>query len=178
MSVFAGCHHIPRGNSLVSVAERFEQQKNDNGDGSHIHAPDFTLKNIYGGKDITLSDYSGKVVIIDFWATWCRPCQDAVKSINELYENYHADGLEVIGISIDRNKNAKDLDKVKAFVERKGIKYPVGSSTYELLTEYGISAIPFAILLDKNGDVIKLFRGYSVPAEAVMEREVKRLLSK
>ena len=113
-------------------------------------APDFEGPT-QDGETIKLSDYRGKVVLIDFWATWCGPCIAVLPSLIDAYAEYHEDGFEIIGISLD-----DDGDALARFVEgREGMAWP---NIFEgdawgspIGDEYGVEAIPFTLLLDGEG---------------------------
>ncbi|MDP2911458.1 MAG: TlpA disulfide reductase family protein, partial [Candidatus Omnitrophota bacterium] len=101
-------------------------------------APEFTLKDI-GGAEIKLSDFKDKVVIIDFWATWCPPCKAEIPHFIDLYSQYKDQGLEIIGISLDFN-GEKILP---AFVSKNNINYTILLGGEEVSDLYGgIAAIP------------------------------------
>ncbi len=117
-------------------------------------APDFTLESI-NGDTIKLSDYRGKVVILDFWATWCRPCVMEIPHYKELYEAYKDSGLAIIGIALDKPQ------KVVSFVDRFEVNYPIAVGDRSLAAEYGgIRAIPTTFVLDQDGKIYKKYVGY------------------
>ena len=117
-------------------------------------APDFTLESI-NGDTIKLSDYRGKVVILDFWATWCRPCVMEIPHYKELYEAYKDSGLAIIGIALDKPQ------KVVSFVDRFEVNYPIAVGDRSLAREYGgIRAIPTTFVLDQDGRIYRKYVGY------------------
>jgi peroxiredoxin len=120
-------------------------------------APDFTLKNALSDEDIKLSSYRGKVVLLDFWATWCRPCLMEIPHFKELRDEFGADKFEIIGVSTDH----KGLAVLVPFLNSWKLNYPVGLDTGTISTAYGgIRSLPTTFLLDKNGRVIQTFIGY------------------
>jgi peroxiredoxin len=114
--------------------------------------PDFTAKDTEG-KELTLSSYKGKVVLIDFWATWCGPCMREMPNVIKAYEKYHAKGFEIIGISFDSKK--EKLDKVIKAKNMTWRQYFDGKGWGNLLgKQFGISSIPATYLIGKDGKII------------------------
>jgi cytochrome c biogenesis protein CcmG/thiol:disulfide interchange protein DsbE len=133
-------------------------------------APDFTLTAI-DGKDVQLSDYLGKVVIIDFWATWCPPCKAEIPGFVELYEQYADAGLEIIGISLDQG----DLSVVSNFVKSYNVNYPIVYYKDEVIMNYGgIRSIPTTFVVDREGKIVERLVGYK-PKE-FFEKLIKSIL--
>lgn len=124
-------------------------------------APDFTLKNPEG-KDITLSNLRGKYVLIDFWASWCKPCRKAFPHMKELYAKYNSKGFEILGITNDTNHKLW-----KKAIEKDGIpwinvadEFPNEHGTARVIKEYGMDYLPSTVLIDKEGIIIgKLYHG-------------------
>jgi peroxiredoxin len=137
---------------------------------STAQAPDFTLPGI-DGKDLKLSSYKGKVVILDFWATWCPPCRKGIPDLIELKKKYGSKGLEVIGVSLD----TETKNQVPAFVKDKGINYPVVYGTQTVAQQYGgIEAIPTSFIIDKQGKIAASYQGL-MPI-LTYENQIKKLL--
>lgn len=134
-------------------------------------APDFSLKSV-DGKTVKLSDYKNKVVLIDFWATWCPPCRKGIPDLIDLQKKFKKD-LVVLGISLDTDTK----EDVPAFVKNYGINYPVvygDNSTAKLYG--GVSGIPTSFLVDKKGNIVDKHVGL-VPKE-IFVNEIKSLLKK
>jgi len=134
--------------------------------------PDFDVKDL-DGKPLSVAGYKGKVVMIDFWATWCGPCVAEVPNVAAIYKKYHAEGFEIIGVSLDRSG---DKDKLLSFTREHDMpwrQYFDGKFwSNDLAVKYGIQAIPATFLLDRSGKIIaKDVRG------AALEPAVKKALS-
>ena len=117
---------------------------------SNDKAPDFALKSLEG-KTIKLSDYEGKIVIIDFWATWCPPCRKGIPDLISIQKDFK-DDVVIIGISLDGEKTIKD---VPGFVKSYEINYPIVYGDEKVVNAYGgIEGIPTAFVIDKKGNVV------------------------
>ena len=118
-------------------------------------APEFILADLVG-KEVKLSDFKKKVVILDFWATWCGPCKKEIPDFIELYDRYKEKGFEMVGISLDRG----GPEVVKVFAEKYGINYTLLMDDGKVQNEYGpIQYIPTTFVLDKNGILRREWRG-------------------
>ena len=121
-------------------------------------APDFTLQAL-NDSSYTLSKMDGKVVLINFWATWCGPCRMEIPEFNELYKSYHEKGLEILGISVSDNKK-----QLKNFVKSFAVDYPLlyGSARdmNNIMKDYGgVYAVPSSFLIGKEGSIIWSYPG-------------------
>jgi peroxiredoxin len=121
------------------------------------------------GRKLRLAELRGKVVLVDFWSTTCVPCVREIPDLKRLYEKFHTNGLEVIGVSLDSNKAA-----LTRFIEKEKISWPqcydLDRATNQLATQYGITAIPVMWLVDKHGVLRQL------DARSDQEKKVKTLL--
>lgn len=135
-------------------------------------APNFALKTLEG-KTVKLSDYKGKIVIVDFWATWCAPCRKGIPDLVELQHTYSKD-LVIIGISLDQERTLKDL---KPFIKNYRINYPVVLADSKVIQDFGgITAIPTSFVIDQKGNIVDSHVGL-VPKK-VYEDKIKLLLNK
>ncbi len=116
-------------------------------------APDFKLP-VLGGGEASLSALKGKVVVVNFWATWCPPCLVEMPVLNELYAAYRDQGLEVLGLSLDE----EGLPVTKPFVEKLGVTYPIVEADRKTYQAYGnVLTIPHTFVIDRAGMVAKRF---------------------
>lgn len=120
-----------------------------------VAAPDFTLVDQYGNEH-KLSDYRGKTVFLNFWATWCSPCKAEMPQIQTLYENYgeNEGDLIVLGMAAPNYGREGDIDTIKKFLTDKGYTFPVlMDEDAEFFYQYGISAFPTTFMIDKDGNL-------------------------
>ncbi|MCX6894988.1 MAG: TlpA disulfide reductase family protein [Verrucomicrobia bacterium] len=125
--------------------------------------PDFAEKDL-AGKPLTVSGLKGKVVLIDFWATWCPPCRAELPNVIKVYQQQHAKGFEVIGISLD-----SDRAKLESFIKAQNMAWPQyfdgAGWGNKLAKKYGVDSIPATYLLDREGKIIaKGLRGEALEA--------------
>lgn len=137
-----------------------------------VVAPDFTLKDPYG-KKITLSSLRGQVVLVDFWASWCKPCRAENKNIVELYNKYHSKGFTVMSVSIDEDK-----DKWVAAVEHDNLPWKNQVSSLvgwecpvakQFGMVHGMTGVPYSVLLDKEGKVC----GYNLRGDELKNKLIE-----
>jgi thiol-disulfide isomerase/thioredoxin len=124
---------------------------------------------------VKLSDYKGKVVVLDFYATWCEPCRAETPRLVQIQKDYGANGLQVIGLNVGGDD---DRAQVPAFAREFGIEYPLGFPDDNLVEHYltDNQNIPQAFVFDRNGDLVKRFIGYSSNSGAELERVIKGAL--
>ncbi|QQS35267.1 MAG: TlpA family protein disulfide reductase [Ignavibacteriales bacterium] len=135
-------------------------------------APDFALKSTTG-KTVKLSEYKGKIVILDFWATWCGPCRKGIPDLIDLQNKYKND-LVVIGISVDQDRTKKE---VEPFIKNYGINYPIVYFDDKVIKDYGgIQSIPTSFIIDKEGNITN--RHIGLYPKYIYEEEIKELLVK
>ena len=118
-------------------------------------APSLELKDI-NGKTVRLSDYKGKVVVLNFWATWCPPCRKEIPDFIELQKQYGAQGVQFIGVALDE----EGLAKVKPYTEKNPFNYPILIGDAKGVARYGeMNAIPVTYVIDRKGVIRQNYVG-------------------
>ncbi len=150
--------------ALAAKQQEEMQAKLDNLIPVGSEAPDFT-QNTPEGKPFSLSSLRGKVVLVDFWASWCRPCRMENPNVVKAYKQYHAKGFDVLGVSLDKTKDAWTNA-----IKQDGLTWHhVSDLAYwnnAVAQQYGVSSIPFSILVDRDGKVLaKNLRGPALEAK-------------
>jgi cytochrome c biogenesis protein CcmG/thiol:disulfide interchange protein DsbE len=132
-------------------------------------APEFKLAGLEG-KPLSIADFHGKVVLLNFWATWCGPCRAEIPDLVEL-QNKYKDQLQIIGLVVDD----EDQDAIKKFITEFGINYPVAVAPDEIRMQYGgIAALPTSFVVDAEGRVVQKHEGLRDPV--LYEVEIRSLL--
>lgn len=157
---------------LSNELERVVDVENSlQGDVNWGNAPDFTLLQL-NGESFTLSSLKGKVIILDFWATWCPPCIKGIPDFIDLQEEYKEQGLEIVGVLLDQGKKASLESKVKEM----GINYVVVPGGREITQAYGgVRAIPTTFIIDQNGNKVKKYVGLN--SKETFESKIKELFA-
>jgi cytochrome c biogenesis protein CcmG, thiol:disulfide interchange protein DsbE len=136
---------------------------------AHSVAPDFSLQDLEG-RQLDLANYRGKVVLLNFWATWCAPCRSEIPHFVELQDTYREQGLQLIGISMDDGPKP-----VQEFYRAFKMNYPVAVGTEQVAEAYGgVLGLPITFLIGRDGQIAAKFTG--AVELAVVEQEAKKLL--
>ena len=132
-------------------------------------APDFVLTDIYGNP-LRLSDFEGKVILLDFWATWCPFCRESIPILKSLYSEYKDKGLVIIGIALEYDQG----QTLKQFAKEKSIFYPLAVGKNRLAREYFAYGVPTRILINRQGEIVESFIGFR--EKEVFESAIQSLL--
>ena len=135
------------------------------------NAPEFTLPSTVGDQ-VRLADHRGKVILLDFWATWCPPCRAAIPYLAKLQEEYRDDGLVVLSMNMDQNRD--DLDQ---FLAAQTVNYPVLLVDDTTRAAYGgVASIPQTFLIGRNGKIRQKHLGYDHKIALQLEEKIQILL--
>ena len=138
--------------------------------GQSNKAPALALKDLRG-RTVRLSSYRGKVVLLNFWATWCPPCRAEMPALIKMQRQYQSRGLQVIGITYP----PEALGEVRRFIRKLGVNYPIALGTKETKTLFDESeTLPVTIVIDRQGHVRERIEGILLPEE--FEQKIKPLL--
>ncbi len=141
---------------IIASSDRPVSQSSTSEDSEHPPTPDFTLQTLEG-KDFNLNENLGKLTILNFWATWCKPCVHEIPYFVELYDQYKDDGLQIIGISLDEGRSRTRLEPT---VEKLDINYPVLADGRSAAMLYGgIRSIPTTFIINEEGNVLGQIKG-------------------
>jgi peroxiredoxin len=134
-------------------------------------APDFTL-HAMGGANLRLKEQRGRVVMVNFWATWCAPCQQEIPHLNRLYQKYRSSGFVLLGVNVD-----DDSSKAADVATKLGITFPVLLDADKSVSKlYDLSTMPSTVLIDRDGKVRYVHRGYLAGYEDAYEKQIRELL--
>jgi thiol-disulfide isomerase/thioredoxin len=134
-------------------------------------APDFSGTTL-DGKTFKLSELKGKIVVIDFWATWCGPCRKTMPLLDDFYKNKRGEDVVVFGINVwERNGTAG----VKPFIEKSGYSFPIVLAANEVAQQYGVSGIPTMFVIDKEGKVAYKHVGYNPQIVSILSAQTAEL---
>jgi len=149
-----------------------------NASGGAVHpllgkpGPDFAERTVAGNQTISLHGLSGKVAVVDFWATWCEPCKKSFPKLEALSAKYGSNGVEVVGVSED-----DDASGIRDFAANLGAKFPlVWDENKNIASKWQPRTMPSTFILDRSGKIRFVHLGYHDDEEVVIESEIKSLL--
>jgi peroxiredoxin len=133
-------------------------------------AADFTLKDVFQGQDYTLSQFRGKVVMINFFTFFCGPCREEMPDLNQVYHKYHGQGFQTLGIAL-----SSDPTQIRFLVKQLGLDYPVLIGNDQVSAAYGsVAVVPTTFIIDKSGKVAYKIEGTRSKEE--FEKMIRSLL--
>jgi peroxiredoxin len=134
-------------------------------------APDFTLKSL-DGPNLRLAEQRGRVVLVNFWATWCGPCKQEMPHLNRLYDKYRTSGFVLLGVNVD-----EDARQAAGTAAKLGVRFPVLFDAEKAVSKlYDLQSMPATVLIDRDGRVRYLHRGYRDGLEASYEQQIRELV--
>jgi len=134
--------------------------------------PSFKVVTI-SGQQVSLENYRGHVLILDFFATWCQPCRLSIPHLVEMNKKFGKQGLQIIGVNADEQSEKQ----LSGFMAEHRISYPVALAGDAMLSNYGIRAVPVMYVVDKKGKVAEIYRGYNDEIGRASEQLIKKLLA-
>ena len=139
--------------------------------GQEVKAPQFELRDL-NGRTVRLSDYRGKVVLINFWATWCPPCRAEMPDLVRLQREHGNEGLQIIGVTYPPETKSR----VRRFAKSLKVNYPIILGTSEIKTRFSSDeTLPLTVVIDRNGKVSDIISGILLREE--FDEKIKPLLS-
>jgi peroxiredoxin len=140
--------------------------------GAGARAPEIGLRDL-SGHQVTMSGLRGKVVLVDFWASWCEPCAAEMPVLERLHQQYQSQGFTVIGVSQDR-----EVANVRQFLGRHNVSFPiVHDASHQVAGRFSPPRMPSSYLIDRNGVVRYGHQGYRASDAQALEGEIRRLLA-
>jgi peroxiredoxin len=134
-------------------------------------APEFTLTAL-SGQPGGLSQYKGQVVMVNFWATWCGPCQQEMPLLDQMYKKYKPAGFALIGVNVD-----KEAPAVKELLARKPVSFPVLLDPANAVSKaYHVDEMPSSVIIDRNGEIRYVHRGYKPGDENEYQDRIRQLI--
>jgi len=134
-------------------------------------APDFTLRTM-NGPNLRLAEQRGRVVMVNFWATWCGPCRQEMPQLDRLYQKYKSSGFVLLGVNVD-----EDVLKATDVAAKLGVSFPVLLDTDKAVSKlYNLSTMPSTVLIDRDGKVRYVHRGYLTGYEDNYDKQIRELL--
>lgn len=137
-------------------------------------APAFSVAPVKGDA-VSLKDFKGHPVLLNFFASWCPPCREEISNLSQLYKQHSKEGVAVIGIAVDSLLTPETVGDVKPLAEKLAIPYPVAIATEKIGKDYHFKGIPTTVVIDRDGKIAKTFYGYH--DGEVIEAAVQKLLS-
>jgi len=134
--------------------------------------PAFTLPGLGHGKILRSGYFQGKVMYLDFWASWCGPCRVSLPAMNALYREFNAEGFEVVAVNVD-----KDRAEAHRFLKQHPVSYYVVADDGSLPRRFGVKGMPTAYLIDRSGTVRRVHEGFRPGDDKRLRKQIRQLLN-
>ena len=152
--------------SLIAVGSTLAMAGNAN-----APAVEFSLTSL-AGKPVALSQFKGNVVLVNFWATWCGPCQQEMPLLDQMYKKYKPAGFTLLGVNVD-----KEVPAVKDLLARKPVSFPVLLDPENAVSRaYKVADMPSSVIIDRKGNVRYIHRGYRPGDENEYQDRIRQLI--
>jgi thiol-disulfide isomerase/thioredoxin len=136
-------------------------------------APDFSVAALDGRAHYQLADFSGKVLLLNFWATWCAPCRVEMPWLARTYARFRSEGFSILGVNMDDD----DMPAVQRFVQEMGVTYPIARNNDAIVAAYGgVRFLPQSVLVGQQGQILR--RSFGMPPTGEFEAAIMKALSK
>lgn len=136
--------------------------------------PSFKARTIDGSKSLALEDYRGKVVLLDFWASWCPPCLKSLPKYNDLRREIGTANFEIVAVNVDEN-----TDDARKFLQKHPVSYPIAKDPKGILPGvFGVKAMPTSYLIDRNGVVQYVHAAFKEGDIEILRAEIQKLIAK
>ena len=133
--------------------------------------PPLHLTRLSGSDEVTLEGLAGRVVVLDFWATWCRPCRAIMPLLDSMYTRYNSQGLSIVGLSPETEGD------IRAHMQRTPVRYTIARDVGGTIQAYGVRGIPMLVAIDRTGKVREVMVGVDGPAIQRLDNLVQRMLA-
>lgn len=134
-------------------------------------APEFSLPG-RGGQTVTLSAYRGDVVMINFWASWCKPCRQELPLLDQMYQRYKNLGFTLIGVNVDEDQKSADL-----ILKNIPVSFPIAYDQQDKVSnKYGLEGMPNTVFVDRNGNIRHVHTGYTPGDEQSYDEQIRLLI--
>ncbi|MCP4039491.1 MAG: TlpA family protein disulfide reductase [bacterium] len=138
-----------------------------------VEAPAFSLERLEDGAPVSLEDKRGQVVLLNFWATYCKPCEDEMPAMDRLYRALQPEGFEMLAVAVDEERGL-----VEAFRQRLGVSFPILlDPQQDVSRQYQTTGFPESLLIDKSGMIVERYIGPRDWDHAMYAERIRRLLS-
>jgi peroxiredoxin len=141
----------------------------------NMPAPSFSVPTV-DGKTASLKDYSGKVLVVNFWATWCGPCREEIPEFSALASAYRSKGVEFLGISMDDGEASEVKELVQTFGHQYRVEYTLAVGDDAVANAFGgVNSLPTTFVIDRAGKIVKKYNGYAPALTDDIQQTIQKL---